>query len=89
MAQIDDVLFTGDLAEEGKKQFQEPFVPPVRAKHCAPRNLMKRKGKGKRTEQVEADDDDDVIFVDASLPKKNPQRKGRGKIHSSVNSPWI
>ena len=71
--QIDDVLFGGNLANKGKKQFQEPFMPSLRAKHRAPQNIKKtRQGR-------DEDNDADVIIVEEGTKRKNPQRLGRGK----------
>ena len=67
------MLFGGNLAEEGKKQFQEPFMPSLRAKHRAPKNVKKtHQGRDK-------ENDDDVIIVEEGTQRKNPQHPGRGK----------
>ena len=70
--QIDDVLFSGNLANEARKQFQRPFTPSIRAKHRAPRNVLNPQ-QGKYADEQ----DDDVIIIEQ--PRKNPQRPGRGK----------
>ena len=45
--QIDKVLSQGDLAAEGERTYDEPYIPPVRAKHCAPRKVKKSYAKPK------------------------------------------
>ena len=77
IGQIDKVLSQGDLAAEGERTYEEPYIPPVRAKHCAPRNVKKSYGKA-QTEAERNDQDEDVIIVGDNL-RKNPQRAKRGK----------